>query len=87
MNIARAIENQAYVFAVNRGGRDPNVEYSGGSLVVDPRGRVLAEGGDHETVLTSDVDAREVTRWRAQFPAWRERVQANTGLGVDAAWR
>src|SRR5580704_17942421 len=40
---ARAIENQAYVVGVNRAGADPNVRYSGHSLIVGPRGETLAE--------------------------------------------
>src|SRR5262249_29678008 len=33
---ARAIENQAYVLAVNRIGKDPYYEYPGRSIIVDP---------------------------------------------------
>ncbi len=40
---ARAIENQAYVAGVNRIGKDPMHAYSGGSLIIDPRGEVLAD--------------------------------------------
>jgi predicted amidohydrolase len=42
--VARAIENQAYVAGVNRIGTDGlGMVYSGGSMVVDPRGKVAAE--------------------------------------------
>lgn len=70
--VARAIENQAYVLGVNRVGRDPRVVYAGGSLAVDPRGQVVGELGDQEGVLAVELDAGEVVRWRAAFPAWRD---------------
>ncbi len=79
LNIARAIENQAFVMAVNRVGKDPNLAYSGGSLLVDPHGRVIAEAGDEESVLSEDLDPREVERWRGEFPAWKERTAGLAG--------
>jgi omega-amidase len=66
---ARAIENQAYVAAVNRCGRDPNVAYSGRSQVIDPRGEVLADGGTGEGIITSDLDLDALHSYRAKFPA------------------
>ena len=36
--IARAIENQAFVIAVNRTGEDPTFTFDGGSLIVSPTG-------------------------------------------------
>lgn len=69
LNIARAIENQAWVAACNRCGNDPNARYRGGSLIVDPRGEVVAEGGDGEACVAGDADADAVARYRAEFPA------------------
>ena len=71
--IARAIENQAYVVGVNRCGRDPHVEYAGGSIAIDPRGRVMGEMADEEGFLSVDLDPGEVERWREAFPALRDR--------------
>lgn len=70
--IARAIENQEIVIAVNRAGADPYQRYAGGSLVVGPRGDVLGEAGDAETVLSVEIDPGVVRSWRDEFPAWRE---------------
>lgn len=70
--IARAIENQAYVFAVNRTGADPHLQYAGGSIVVGPKGDVLGELADEERVLSVEVDAEAVRAWREEFPAWRD---------------
>lgn len=69
---ARAIENQAFVLAVNRAGRDPHLEYAGASMAFGPKGDVLAEAGPDECVLTVDVDLAGLRAWRATFPAWRD---------------
>lgn len=72
--LARAIENQAYMLAVNRTGRDPVLEYAGGTIAISPTGDVLGELGAGEGVLSVEVDPGAVSRWRAKFPAWRDRV-------------
>ncbi|MEZ5275022.1 MAG: carbon-nitrogen family hydrolase [Opitutaceae bacterium] len=69
---ARAIENQAYVVGVNRVGSDPNVKYRGGSLIIDPRGEVLAGAGDEEVVLSADIDPAALDEYRQRFPALRD---------------
>ncbi|MBX3357718.1 MAG: hypothetical protein KF745_04745 [Phycisphaeraceae bacterium] len=71
--IARAIENQACVLAVNRIGSDPNLAYAGGTLVVGPKGEVVAEMGEEQGVLSVDLDLAALRQWRATFPAWRDR--------------
>ncbi len=71
--IARAIENQAIVLAVNRCGKDPFLNYLGGSLAVDAQGHVLAEADDREQVLSVEIDTERLRRWRAEFPAWRDQ--------------
>lgn len=72
LSIARAIENQAVVLSVNRCGRDPSLEYAGGTLAVGPRGEILGELGSDEGVLSVEVDAAELRRWRRVFPAWTD---------------
>jgi predicted amidohydrolase len=69
---ARAIENQAYVVGVNRCGADPRVTYPGRSLVVDPKGEILADAGPGEGVLSADLQPATVDAWRAEFPALRD---------------
>jgi omega-amidase len=70
--IARAIENQAFVFGVNRTGADPSLAYIGGSIAIGPRGDILGELGPEEAVLSVDVDPNEVRRWREKFPVWKD---------------
>jgi len=71
--IARAIENQCFVVACNRVGRDPKHAYGGGSLIVDPLGVVLAEGDDQPRVISADLDLAVLEEWRRRFPAWSDR--------------
>ena len=66
---ARAIENQAYVVGVNRCGKDPKLAYSGRSLIVDPKGEVLADGGNNEGVMTAELDLAPLLEYRKAFPA------------------
>ena len=70
--VARAIENQAYVVACNRIGRDPHVEYAGDSFIVAPSGEVIAEAGEAERELSAELDRAELLRWRERFPALRD---------------
>lgn len=72
LSIARAIENQAFVLSVNRVGRDPQLEYPGGTMAISPRGEVLGQMEGGEGVLSVDIDMDDLRRWRAVFPAWRD---------------
>lgn len=66
---ARAIENQAFVLAVNRVGEDGNkLHYSGQSQVIDPIGRPLIESNDHEKLFCFTLLKNELIRYRSQFP-------------------
>jgi hypothetical protein len=70
LNRARAIENGAYVLAAAQGGKHENGrETFGHSLVVDPWGRVVAEGGTEPGVILATIDPAEVTAARAKIPS------------------
>jgi predicted amidohydrolase len=76
---ARAIENQAYVAAVNRCGSDPQLEYGGRSLIIDPRGEVLADAGDKEGVIGAELDLQSLLEYRKEFPALKD-IREGFGL-------
>lgn len=66
---ARAIENQCYVIAVNRVGKDPYCEYCGGSAIIDPYGHTLAACTDgQEECAEATVDMEELEAFRKKFP-------------------
>lgn len=67
---ARAIETGSFVFAAAQGGRHENGRDTfGHSLIVDPWGRVLAEGGVDPSVVIAEIDVEEVGRARARIPS------------------
>lgn len=66
---ARAIENQAYVIGINRCGDDPKLHYSGHSQIIDPRGEILADGGNEEGVISAELNLLELETYRREFPA------------------
>ena len=67
---ARAIENGCFVFAAAQGGRHENGrETFGHSLVVDPWGRIVAEGGVEPAVLIVEIDPAQVAAARARIPS------------------
>src|ERR1700676_3946871 len=62
---ARAIENGSFVFAAAQGGRhEHGRETFGHSLVVDPWGKIIAEGGAEPGVIFAEVDPAEVVAAR-----------------------
>ena len=70
--IARAIENQAFIVAVNRVGADPHLQYAGGSIIISPTGEILDEAGVSPRVLVADLDLDELRAWRTEFPVLRD---------------
>lgn len=70
---ARAIENQAYVAAVNRVGKDGNgFDYRGHSAVVDPTGKVMFEKEEIADTTTLSLSYDVLKDYREQFPAWMD---------------
>lgn len=68
---ARAIENQCYVVACNRVGKDGNgVNYTGDSQVIDPQGKLIicAKPNVNQTI-SSKISIQEVQDFRKSFPA------------------
>jgi len=69
---SRAIENGAFVFAAAQGGLHENGRATyGHSLVIDPWGRILAEGDTEPGVILCDVDPSQVPTVRGRVPSLR----------------
>lgn len=67
--VLRAIENQCYVAGVNRMGVDPACEYSGGSAIIDPYGKTIAEcPWSRESAVSADIDMEALQAFRKKFP-------------------
>jgi len=67
---ARAIENTCYVLAAAQGGRHENGRDTfGHSLVVDPWGKIVAEGGTDPGVVMAEIDPAAIAAARAKIPS------------------
>lgn len=66
---ARAVENQAYVVAVNRVGHDGNeIYHSGDSMCIDPNGKTVYYKPNDEDLYTFSISNDEVIKARQSFP-------------------
>jgi predicted amidohydrolase len=72
-NRARAHENLSYLFSCNCAGRNGSARFAGHSMVIDPMGKVIAEGGEDEEIVTAEIDPDEVDSVRGEFPALSDR--------------
>jgi predicted amidohydrolase len=67
---ARAIETGSYVLAAAQGGKHENGrETFGHSLIIDPWGTILAEGGTEPGIITAEIDPAKVAAVRARIPS------------------
>ncbi|SFC76956.1 Predicted amidohydrolase [Bacillus sp. OV322] len=71
--ISRAIENQAYVIAVNRSGSDPKNLFAGHSMIIDPWGEIVAEAAEEEAIITGTIDFANTEHVRKQIPVFSDR--------------
>ena len=67
---ARAIENQCYVVGVNRVGVDgTEKQYSGNSVVINPKGEAISNIPENENcVTTTNLSLEELNAFRKAFP-------------------
>ena len=71
---ARALENTAFVAAVNRYGVEDRLVMPGHTKVCNPRGHVVAELAEEaEGVLHVELDLGEVVEYRQRSPYLRDR--------------
>jgi predicted amidohydrolase len=73
-NRARALENLAFLISCNCAGSDAGSPYAGRSMVVDPLGNILAQGGEKECMITVEIDIDQVASVRKEFSALHDRV-------------
>lgn len=87
LNRARAIENGCYLAAPCQFGILPGgAACFGHSLIVDPWGQVLADGGEDEGVILAEIDFAQLRAARAKIPAiTHDRAFAGPEIGHGAA--
>lgn len=71
---ARAIENQAYLVGVNRVGEDgKNITHSGGTIIYDYAGEVLAKAQDNQQqVIYAEIDLALLEKFKNKFPFYMD---------------
>lgn len=71
---ARAIENQAFVLAPAQCGHHSADRKSyGRSMIIDPWGIVLAQGGDEPSVIDAECDLRTIRKVRGSIPSLKHQ--------------
>jgi len=74
--LARAIENQSYVIASNRVGKDEDLWFCGSSAIIDPRGVVIAAASaDREELIHAEVSEELVQSVRRRVNSLGHRRQ------------
>ena len=74
--MARAIENQSYVIASNRVGKDDDLWFCGSSAIIDPRGvAVAAASADREELIQADLSEDLVLSVRSRVESFAHRRQ------------
>jgi predicted amidohydrolase len=71
---ARAIENQSYVIASNRVGKDDDLWFCGSSAIIDPRGvMIAAASADREELIAADLSQELVLSVRNRVASLAHR--------------
>jgi predicted amidohydrolase len=72
--LARAIENQSYIVASNRVGKDDDLWFCGSSAIIDPRGVVIASASaDREELIEVDLSEELVLSVRSRVESFAHR--------------
>jgi predicted amidohydrolase len=58
---------------VNRVGEGGGYIFTGGSVIIDPLGQVLASAGNEERLVIADLNPSKVTEVRATLPFLKDR--------------
>lgn len=67
---ARAIENECFIIAPAMCGDHPgNRQSYGHTLVIDPWGEILAEGGEAPEIVYADIDVARAAKIRGMIPS------------------
>jgi predicted amidohydrolase len=70
--MVRASDNACYVAPCNHGGEEFDSYMAGGSLIVDPTGRIMVQAEEDEMVICADLD-RETLRQARVYSGLKDR--------------
>jgi len=77
LSSARAIENQCYVFSVNRVGTDDKVEFGGNTALYNPLGEIETSSmpNNQEQVVIGKVDLNMLKNVRSKITYFNDRIE------------
>ncbi|MEY3697028.1 MAG: hypothetical protein RJA41_678 [Actinomycetota bacterium] len=75
---ARAIENQSFVVATNGRGTFNDIALAGKSMVIDPKGHVIAQAGLDDEYVDAQINIDLVNQWRTEFPVQNDKRDLHT---------
>jgi predicted amidohydrolase len=89
---ARAIETGSFMISAAQGGlHEDGRETFGHSVIIDPWGRVLAEGGTEPGVFLAEIDTGVVAEVRGRIPTLKNarpfKVEVVPTIETDQAAR
>lgn len=70
---ARAIENQCYIFGINRIGVGDDLEYNGASVFVSPTGEFLNDVNSKEGIIIKNIELDKINKVKKQFNIKKDR--------------
>lgn len=74
--MARAIENQCFVVAVNRVGTDGNgIYHSGNSMIINPLGEIMMENAHENIAFTLELTSELLKETRSHLPFLKDADQ------------
>lgn len=71
--VARAIENQCYIVAVNAAGQIGDTVFGGHSMIVDPWGKIVVETGGTPQLVSAEIEMDLVDEVRKTIPVFDDR--------------
>ncbi len=74
--LARAIENQCFMAAVNKVGMSKGEQLGGNSAVINPMGEILVQGDADPGVFVAEIDHQEAAKAREWMPVLTDRNPA-----------
>lgn len=70
---ARAVENQAFVVASNRVGKDAISLWGGSSMIISHMGEVIRQGSEKDTqTISANIDAKFAHQWQNEFKVLKD---------------
>ena len=70
---SHAIANGVHVVAVNRVGKEENIKFWGGSMIINPFGTILWEADQKEAAEVIEIDLTQTNYYRNHWPFFRDR--------------